>query len=72
MAGTGTEGLGTPLARWTYPELARQAAASGIDPAPSASTVRRWLAADALKPWEYRSWIFPPRPTLLRQGLPRP
>jgi hypothetical protein len=25
----------------------------------SASTVRRWLAADKLKPWQYRSWIFP-------------
>ena len=22
------------------------------------STVRRWLADDALKPWQYRSWIF--------------
>jgi hypothetical protein len=25
----------------------------------SASTVRRWLAEDAIKPWQYRSWIFP-------------
>lgn len=24
----------------------------------SASTVRRWLGQDALKPWQYRSWIF--------------
>ncbi|MEV0371435.1 hypothetical protein AB0I10_16675 [Streptomyces sp. NPDC050636] len=24
----------------------------------SASTVRRWLAQDALKPWQHRSWIF--------------
>jgi transposase len=40
---------GAPLARWTCPELARHAAASGITPAPSASTVRRWLADDALK-----------------------
>jgi hypothetical protein len=28
----------------------------------SASTVRRWLAADALKPWQHRSWIFPRDP----------
>ena len=27
------------------------------------STVRRWLAADALKPWQYRSWIFIATPT---------
>ena len=53
---------GTPLARWTCPELACKAAASGIDPAPSPSTVRRWLADDALKPWQHRSWIFPRDP----------
>jgi len=53
---------GTPLARWTCPELARHAAASGIAPAPSASTVRRWLADDVLKPWQHRSWIFPRDP----------
>ena len=53
---------GRPLARWTCPELARHAAASGIAPAPSASTVRRWLADDALKPWQHRSWIFPRDP----------
>jgi hypothetical protein len=52
----------TPLARWSCPELARKAAASGLDPAPSPSTVRRWLADDALKPWQHRSWIFPRDP----------
>jgi transposase len=53
---------GTPLARWTCPELARQAVTCGITPALSASTVRRWLADDALKPWQHRSWIFPRDP----------
>jgi hypothetical protein len=53
---------GTPLARWTCPELARKAAAGGIAPAPSPSTVRRWLAGDVLKPWQHRSWIFPRDP----------
>jgi hypothetical protein len=53
---------GAPLARWTCPELARKTASSGISPAPSASTVRRWLADDALKPWQHRSWIFPRDP----------
>jgi hypothetical protein len=24
--------------------------------------VRRWLASDALKPWQHRSWIFPRDP----------
>ena len=53
---------GTPLARWSCPELAREAAARGITPAISASTIRRWLAEDALKPWQHRSWIFPRDP----------
>jgi len=53
---------GAPLARWTCPELARAAAAGGIAPAPSPSTVRRWLADDAIKPRQHRSWIFPRDP----------
>ena len=28
----------------------------------SPSTVRRWLAADAIKPWQFRLWIFPRDP----------
>ena len=28
----------------------------------SASTVRRWLAEDAIKPWQHESWIFPRDP----------
>jgi transposase len=50
-------GSGKPLARWTCPELAREAAGSGIVTSVSASTVRRWLADDAIKPWQHRSWI---------------
>ena len=53
---------GVPLARWSCPELAREAAARGITAAVSASTVRRWLAADVLKPWQHQSWIFPRDP----------
>lgn len=44
-----------PIARWSTPELATRMATDGI--AVSVSTVRRWLAEDALKPWQYRSWI---------------
>ncbi|MDW6062506.1 helix-turn-helix domain-containing protein [Streptomyces sp. FXJ1.4098] len=49
---------GVPLSRWSAPELSREAMARGIATFVSASTVRRWLAQDALKPWHYRSWIF--------------
>lgn len=49
---------GVPLPRWSCPELAREAMERGIVTFVSASTVRRWLAADAIKPWQHRSWIF--------------
>ena len=52
----------TPVARWSCPELALEAARRGIVESVSASTVRRWLRADALKPWQHRSWIFPRDP----------
>jgi transposase len=49
---------GVPLSRWSCPELAREAISRGITTAISASTVGRWLAEDAIKPWQHRSWIF--------------
>jgi len=49
---------GVPLSRWSCPELAAELTARGITDSVSASTVRRWLREDALKPWQYRSWIF--------------
>ena len=51
-----------PLAKWSCPDLATEAARRGVVASVSASTVRRWLAADALKPWQHRSWIFPRDP----------
>jgi transposase len=49
---------GTPLSRWSCPELAREVVARRIAGSISASTVRRRLREDTLKPWQYRSWIF--------------
>ncbi|MDX2733059.1 hypothetical protein [Streptomyces sp. PA03-2a] len=49
---------GVPLSRWSCPELAYEATRRGISGFVSASTVRRRLADDALKPWQHRSWIF--------------
>ncbi|MFC5201880.1 IS630 family transposase [Streptomyces kaempferi] len=49
---------GVPLARWSCPELAAELSVRGITGPVSASTVRRWLRDDALKPWQHRSWIF--------------
>ena len=49
---------GVPLSRWSCPELAAEAVSRGVAPAISASTVRRILADDPIKPWQYQSWLF--------------
>lgn len=53
---------GLPLTRWSAAELAGQAVAEGMVAAISPSTIGRWLAGDAIKPWQHRSWIFPRDP----------
>ncbi len=53
---------GLPLSRWSCADLADEAISRGITAAVSGSTVRRWLAADAIKPCRHRSWIFPRDP----------
>src|ERR1019366_8705906 len=52
------EASGLPLSRWSCPDLTAQVVADGIAASVSTSTVRRWLAEDAIKPWQYQSWIF--------------
>lgn len=49
---------GTPLSKWTCPDLAAEAVDRGIVSAISASTIRRILARDTIKPWQHQSWIF--------------
>lgn len=49
---------GVPLSRWSSTDLAAEAISRGIVAAVSASTVRRILAEDALKPWQHQSWVF--------------
>ncbi|MFH8470834.1 IS630 family transposase [Streptomyces sp. NPDC017991] len=49
---------GAPLSRWSCPELAAELTARGITGPVSASTVRRWLRQDTIKPWQHQSWIF--------------
>lgn len=53
---------GVPLSRWSAADLADEAVGAGIVDDISAATVARWLAADAIKPWQYRSWIAPRSP----------
>jgi transposase len=62
MACEPPEARAVPLSRWSSAELAAQAVAEGLVDSVSASTVRRWLHADAIRPWQHRSWIFPRDP----------
>lgn len=51
-----------PLSRISHADIAREAVENGIVASISGATVWRWLNADAIKPWQYRSWIFPRDP----------
>jgi DDE superfamily endonuclease len=53
---------GVPLSRYSSSELAREAVKRGIVAKVSGTTVWRWLSEDAIRPWNYRSWIFPRDP----------
>lgn len=51
-----------PFSRLSHAEIAREAVRNGLAASISGTTVWRWLSADAIKPWQYRSWIFPRDP----------
>lgn len=53
---------GIPLSRLSCADIAREAVQRGIVARISGATVWRWLNADAIKPWRYRTWIFPRDP----------
>ncbi len=53
---------GVPLSRWSSAELAIEAVRRGIVVTIAAVTIWRWLHEDAIRPWNYRSWIFPRDP----------
>ena len=54
--------IGIPLSRLSISELKREVVKRGIIASVSGMTLWRWLAQDAIKPWRYRSWIFPRDP----------
>ena len=51
-----------PLSRFSGSEIAVEAISRGIVAQISGSTIWRWLHQDAIKPWHFRSWIFPRDP----------
>lgn len=59
---------GVALSRWSSAEIAREAVERGIVAEISGATVWRWLSEDAIRPWSYRSWIFPRDPDFARKA----
>jgi hypothetical protein len=54
--------LGLPLSRLSLADIRQEVRAQGIVAQISGTTLWRWLSADALRPWQHRSWIFPRDP----------
>lgn len=60
--------LGVPLSRLHIPDIRTEVIARGLVASISDATIWRWLAEDAIKPWQYRSWIFPRDPDFERKA----
>jgi hypothetical protein len=54
--------LGVPLSRLHVPDIREEVVRRGIVASVSGSTIWRWLSEDAIRPWTFRSWIFPRDP----------
>lgn len=61
---------GVPFSRFSHADIAREAVQQGIVASISGATVWRWLNADAIKPWSFRSWIFPRDPQFIQKASP--
>jgi hypothetical protein len=53
---------GRPLSRLSLADIRQEGMAQGIVAQVSGTTLWRGLSADALPPWQHRSWIFPRDP----------
>ncbi len=62
--------VGVPLARWSIPELQREAVARGLVATLGGTTLWRWLHDDAIRPWRHRSWLFPRDPNFAVKAGP--
>jgi len=60
--------LGLPLSRLSLADIRQQVIAQGIVAQVSGTTLWRWLSADAIRPWQHRSWIFPRDPDFARKA----
>lgn len=56
--------------RWSGTKLAQVAIQEGMVDGIGATTIRDWLRADKIKPWQYHSWQKPSDPELVQKGAP--
>jgi DDE superfamily endonuclease/Homeodomain-like domain len=56
--------------RWSGEKLAHVAVEKGIVEVISASTIRRWLRQDKIKPWRYHSWQKSTDPAFVAKATP--
>lgn len=56
--------------RWSAEKLAAVAIEQRIGPALSASTSRRWLREDRIKPWRYQTWQKSADPQFVQKAGP--
>jgi transposase len=61
---------GVPLGRWSLKELREAVIASGLVDDVSTTTLGRWLAEDAIRPWRHHAWIFPRDPAFRAKATP--
>jgi hypothetical protein len=57
-----------PLSRFSMSEIRRAVIERGLVAEISGTTVWRWLDRDAIRPWRYRSWIFPRDPKFTQKA----
>jgi len=62
--------LGLPLSRLSSADIQHEVVKQGLVPPISRTTVWRWLDADALRPWQHQSWIFPRDPDFAGKAQP--
>lgn len=60
--------LELPLSRFSLSEIVLWIKQAEIVPAISASTIWRLLHQDAIRPWHYRSWLFPRDPAFVAKA----
>jgi hypothetical protein len=53
---------GIPLSRFSIAEIKREVLHRGLVASIGDTTIWRWLSEDAIRPWRFRSWVFPRDP----------